>query len=153
MASEASRDQCSPGTREWCPSGSPRVQTQYMHRHHLPDTQRRWSSRTETATRPRCPRERWDAISADAHSRWADDTHSNRMVRRLDSSASPVAPAPVLSLSNRARVDPIFPLIPGSFYQHVSRCLEMRIRHPTSCSFNNTFKEDFTRSTARQPRW
>ena len=87
-----------------------------------------------------------------AHNGRMDDAHSNRIVRRLDSSASPVAPAPILSLSNRARADPIFPLIPGSFYRHVSRCLETRIRRPTSCSFKNTFKEDFNWPTVRQPR-
>ena len=91
-----------------------------MHQLHSPGSQRRYSSRTETVTRPRYPREHWNAISLHTRSQWKDDTHSNRIVRRSDSSVSPTAPTPALSLSNRARADSTFPVIPGCFFRCTS---------------------------------
>lgn len=60
--------------------------------------------------------------------KWTRNTHSNRTTRRWDSSTSFVVLAPALSLSNRARTDTIFPFIPGSFCQHISRYLKMDAR-------------------------
>jgi len=95
------------------------------------------------------------ALEYDQHGRslTMDGAHSDRIVCRLDSSSSLVAPTPTLSLTNRARADSIFPLIPGSLCQHVRGCLEMGAHRFTSCSFKSTFKEDFIRSTVRQPVW
>lgn len=79
-----------------------------------------------------------------------DDTHSNKIIRRLDSSSSSTVPPSTLSLPNRARIDSIFPFTPGTFCRHISGRFLVHAGSVTSRNFKKALKEDFVRQTAHQ---
>ena len=91
----------------------------------------------------------WSTVSIDLRPPRKEDTHSNRITRRLNSS-SPPPPATAPSLSNRTRTNLIFPATSGVCYQYISTHSETSMSNFTSLSFRNTSNEDLNQQAICQ---
>jgi hypothetical protein len=69
-----------------------------------------------------------------------ENTHSNKLARRLSSSASPEAPPSTTSRSSRARTDSIL-FVAGDVYGRVIRRHGPSMRCLTRCSFKSASKD------------
>lgn len=109
-----------PGIQQWYPWGPPQTHKQHAYLLHLSCIQEHCSGWIWPIAHPWYPPEFWDAVDTCIYLHGIESTHANRLMHCLNSLPPPVPPTTTLSLSNRPRMDLIFPVSSGDFCQYVS---------------------------------